>query len=411
MANPYDVDLHKHISHIVDGEIDSNIFESLDGLIEHMLPTGTIGFDPSEVMKRLYTEGENGMYDADTKSWINWPEGRQRAGCQEKELADFMNKLGEAAAPLVNDTEKKKVKTPRTWSSKFCNSAVPHGSCQRKPDIVLMNKPEANSTSIERWDDIFAAVEVKSSSESAKTLAQQLGQSARLMFGCQPDRRFVLAVAISGKSMNLTVFNRAGMFMSTFFDVHKKPELLVRIAVGLLFADRATLGFDPSLIWTRLDGDEKRTVKVNKNTYKILKVIHVECVIRGRATVVLKVQNEEGKILVVKNGWVDNTRVQKETEVLEDLNKRKVKNVPKMEEYEDKAVKNVKDRTDSILTELHEAGKISDALYQEYLKRVEVRDQVRIVLSPYGVPLTKFRSLRELISAVIDVVDGKDIWL
>jgi hypothetical protein len=55
---------------------------------------------------------------------------------------------------------------------------------------------------------------------------------------------------------------------------------------------------------TTVDTESKKSVTVNGNVYNVEEIVHYKPVIRGRATLCLKVKRD-GKTRVVKNAWVE----------------------------------------------------------------------------------------------------------
>ncbi|TDL27695.1 hypothetical protein BD410DRAFT_869098, partial [Rickenella mellea] len=195
----------------------------------------------------------------------------------------------------------------------------------------------------------------KSSSGARTEPFNQLGQGARLVFGSQVNRRFVYGVALLGPTMTLSVFSRSGRMTSVAFDVHEKPQLFLRVAIGILFLDHTCLGFDPNISLT----DNGKTIVVKDKTYQI--------VIR------------DGRTFVIKDSWVDESRINKEWELLELAND--VEGMARLEEYE-----------------LVKVNALAGADHG-----VEIRSHVRLVLSTFGSPIHEFKNKRELLGAFIDV--------
>ena len=136
---------------------------------------------------------------------------------------------------------------------------------------------------------------------------------------------------------------------------------------------------------------------VEGKQYRVDNVLHVENVIKGRATVVLQV-SYNGEPFVVKNAWVDCTRT-KEPEILADL-----KGLPGVvellysEEFPSTTVEDFE--------KLPPATEGFRALRGAQKERLRKRSQVRVVLSPFGTSLLDFKSLRELVQAILHIVEG-----
>ena len=145
--------------------------------------------------------------------------------------------------------------------------------------------------------------------------------------------------------------------------------------------------------------------------YLILEVLHVKATIRGRATVCFRVADcdDEDRELVIKDTWVYPGE-RHEAETLQDL--AGAKNIVKQEDVEYLEVLDAYgiDIQDTTQVHLHELeGSIPD-VELELLRSKDAKntlEHIRMVFSPVGTNLRFFRSAREVVSAMIDVVDGK----
>ena len=395
MAQAEEKETHRNIDHLVAGEIKGSVCMGLKGLDLLKLPDKAIKFDPDAVFESIKEEG---VLYRDGR-WLDFPDSATQAQ-REGELEKIFNNIGDAVAKYRG------VRGRRQWSSRFANTHVEHDRCERKPDVVLMNTKYTDTKVKVGWSRIFVVTEHKAgTSATMEDVLQQLAHTSRLIFGTQQDRRFVLGIALLNNSMTLVVFNRGGVLASDTFDVHSSPERFVRIVGGLLFADRVHLGFDSSMRLTEVDGRIGRYVDINRTRYAVEEVIHVESVIRGRATVCLKVKFDE-QTYVVKNSWVDVTRKPKEPDIMAILEG--VRGVPTLVSHEYLRTKRDSyDTTTSDIDALEAKGTITKDYASVCRKKLDERQQLRVVLSPFGSHLREFRSLRELLHAMIGVVDGK----
>ena len=222
------------------------------GLVESKLSNENIGFDPKEVLEEL-SKGRRPLYRKSTQEWVGLP-----FNGSEEAVALYLQKVADAVRPHVS----KDGTDPRTfhWSAQFSNKPVPHPSCQRKPDLVLLGDTPATG-----WDAIKSMTELKARKDKGHGDAfDQLSQSARLIFESQPNRRFILSSMLLTFKAKLVLHDRLGVLVSKVFDVHKEPELFLRVFIGLMFASDAALGFDPTM---SLAGEE--FILVNGNKYTI----------------------------------------------------------------------------------------------------------------------------------------------
>lgn len=296
-----------------------------------------------------------------------------------------------------------------------------------------MNQRDANVKKAPGWDKVLAIVELKLGRKPEQDPVEQLAQYARLVFGEQPDRLFLLGVTIIRTKMTFVVFNRSGLFVSDSFDVNEHPLRFVRV-VAMMFLDREYLGFDPRFDYTPVDGKPSRTITVNGETYNVQEILYIESVIRGRGTVCLSVKPKKGsENLVVKSSWVDVTRQLREPQILEDL-----KDVPGITRLQNSETVDYRTRTDFDGTKVREvtipqlSGKEDRRTRQtmnqtinrrkkekekviqernEQSERIENREPVRVVLTPLGTSMLKFKSLRELVRAMVHIVEGSFVFL
>ncbi|TDL13486.1 hypothetical protein BD410DRAFT_735314, partial [Rickenella mellea] len=184
----------------------------------------------------------------------------------------------------------------------------------------------------------------------------------------------------------LTVFNRSGSVSSTKFDVHEHPDLFLRVAVGILFLPDQYLGYDDTIDLV------KNEIWVKGKAYPIDSVIYQEPSLRGRGTVCFKVVID-GKFGVVKDSWVDNSRVEKEWKLLEEA--KGVDNVAQMVDHEILQYRDADDSTER------------DLFFVKESRRTEIRTHVRLLVTPFGTPIYNFRNKRELLQAFIDIVKSE----
>ncbi|TDL15327.1 hypothetical protein BD410DRAFT_691355, partial [Rickenella mellea] len=192
-------------------------------------------------------------------------------------------------------------------------------------------------------------------------------------------------ISLLGTTMSLTVFNRSGAITSASFDVHEQPELFLRVAIGILFLPDAYLGYDQTV---DLINNE---IYVKGMKYQIDSIIYQEPSLRGRGTICFKVY-VNGKLYVIKDSWVDMSRAVKEWELLDEI--KGIANVAEVIDHEVVQIGNDEDSTArdlNLVTTSH---------------NVEIRNHVRMVISPYGSHIYQFRSKKELLHAFIDVIKG-----
>ncbi|TDL29062.1 hypothetical protein BD410DRAFT_892437 [Rickenella mellea] len=345
--------------------------------IHYKLPNSAIKFDPQTMLDALSEVGEGGrpsLYDSERKVWKNWPD---TSSPPPQKLADGEETIESRLASYISHVaehvaDRMKINMPMRWD-----------------DMVVLDRMGEDSEDAIKWDSIHARFELKCNNNRKKAKFELI-HCARLMFGHQVDRRFVLAVKLFGTTMSLMVLNRSGTVASADFDVHKRPELFLRVAIGLLFLDRTSMGYDPTI------SPARDTIQVNTNTYHIKSIIYQESVVRGRGTVCLEVE-KDGQTFVIKDYWLDDSRGNKEWTILDDA--KDVDHVTDLVEYEELEIGDVFDST---------ANDMHFAKVKRTKEKPETRQHVRMVLTPYGRPIWKFHNKRELLQAFIDVIDAHE---
>jgi hypothetical protein len=208
------------------------------------------------------------------------------------------------------------------------------------------------------------------------------------------------------------LFNRSGAFASDEFNVHDHPERFIRVVGGMMFADREAMGFDPTMKLTAFDETEpfEPYIEVDKIRYPIVEVLHVEKVIRGRATAVYRVKkpktdaNGKDEYLIVKNGWVDSRR-KKENEILAELSD--VPYIPRVVGYQ---ISDDQSTSKADFNEWRNRNPRSNVDIVVMAERVDCRKEVRVAITPVGASIADFRSLKELVHVFITIVDGKQYY-
>ena len=404
------VETHEEVDYLVSEEIKGACFRGITRLEETIFQNNKINLVPAAVLEDL-SKGSDPLYDSQKNAWVDWPRiyGRlQTSGMRENAIANCMNRIAAAVGRRMGAAT-----IPREWSAKFANTPVPSKRCSRKPDLVLMDTVKADSPAKkQKWTGIHSSGEDKGSQHLGKAL-EELAEGARLIFGSQPDRDYVLGFITHQDNMMSVVFNRSGVFISDAFDVDENPERLIRIVGGMVLATREQMGFNPTMKITPYGDTEPHTpyVEVNGNRYEVVQLLHLECVIRCRATVCFKVKKkvvvedengvtvERDKFFVVKNGWVDYSR-EKEPSILQALNEKSVKGIPTVEESQLFA-----ETTNRIFLKL--CAYMSPEGREKLSKLLEVRQQVRVVMGPVGSSILEFGCQKELVHGFLKIVESE----
>ncbi|KAH8113473.1 hypothetical protein DFH11DRAFT_1510273 [Phellopilus nigrolimitatus] len=341
------------------------------------------------------------MIDAFPGAWVQWLANNPGGLSREEQIADYMNKMGDKIRGLYSIPSNE---DSHVFSARFRNKqpANPPVSCVRKPDICVLNSAISDLPDGKvNWEHLRAVVEHKESLNPVAFQAayEELLNYARLIFASQPNRRFVLGMAILGDYATFFYFDRAGVISSDRFHIHENPEKFLRVIVGFLFASNTDLGYDPTIFLK--DGKGFITVKGKK--YEIERIIYVESSLRGRGTVCY-LAILDGKKYVIKDSWVDISRQSPEHQILKQL--RGVAGVPTIAAYEVVKIGQEKDTTKRFRKFLKKTKFFNarELAWRRILAIAENREHRRIVMTPYGDSLETFSSLIELVSGIRDLV-------
>ncbi|KAH8102336.1 hypothetical protein DFH11DRAFT_1735668 [Phellopilus nigrolimitatus] len=413
--------------------------------LQHMASKANLARDCIDPLKKVLEHLKGKCLYRDGK-WVNWPvTGKPGA---EPHIVTYFNKVVDEARSFL-DPAYKKSSNDRVFSDRYREIALNSTTAERKPDIVVLSREDAEREEKGSWAGVYGFGELKSNPTFPLNMVEVQGaQYARLCYSHQEDRRFVVSFCLFDDDMELYVFNRAGIRVSTRFNVHSSPEDFLRVIIGFLVSEEYYIGFDPSFFTdTRPSKPAMSTsaassssepgkasppeaplvnapeataagpsmappanpstkskkpltraatkrlcVKMNGKLYRILETIHVDPVICGRGTVCFMVQGEgDDYVSVLKDSWVDRSRPLKESEVLQDI-----KTIDGVSRFVDHEIVHfsingqiIKDTTDSDLLDDED---------------VVIRDHHRLLITPYGKGLEDFDSLTELVSAFKDYV-------
>ncbi|KAI6004882.1 hypothetical protein EDD15DRAFT_2107761, partial [Pisolithus albus] len=213
-----------------------------------------------------------------------------------------------------------------------------------------------------------------------------------LVFLDQPWRRFVLGLSVVKQQMRVHFYDRSGCSISPPFDIHSNPHTLVAILTAVMFGPRQCVGFDPIVnVWLILPLQvSRRKVIYNSTCANVPDSVPEELEDR-RGTVVYHARRL-GQMYIIKDHWVENPSQEKR---MMDL----VKGIPSVptliDHWEVEIFPSVVDTTSRYRSEKS----------LPFMKGK--RTHVRAVMSPCGRPLTKFRSKRELVTGIRDILVGK----
>ena len=277
----------------------------------------------------------------------------------------------------------------RSWISQYCNQILPGSPIKRKPDIVLL---DVNHEEPVTWRNIRAITEVTRSKTEVDRMVDTINDKTYIMFTTQFNRSFVPMISIFDKRFRLTVTDRQGQLRSIVYDLsgpHPNHALhLIHLLATLCFGSLGAIGYDPSIITN--SRDETTAIICDKVTYNVVHCIYAVQGLVGRATHVFLVESND-KQFILKDSWIEESRPCSETRHLKRI--QGVQGVPVLQHGWDVNIKN----------EL-----LSTWLIRKGNYGIQERSRVRrrLVSPSIGVPISQFKTKKELISAFRDITQS-----
>lgn len=331
-------------------------------------------------------------------------------------VQDWLNNMADslAVAHGISVPSNMVDRSDRAFDSRTATQAAKGSYMNLKPDICLINRAEKHDGTklvAERlhWRNVFAIIEITSSdSKKLSRLLKQIQQKAMCLFDVQPQRRYTCALALFGNSPNVmftfVVVDRSGMLytkpagLSTY-----NAMFFLRIIFAFCFAKPQTLGWDPTM---RLDPKTHEVVAINvtgvfegrenvTRTFEVVRLLHSSPILYGRGTRVWIVKDETGKFFVMKDSWILTGRILSEIEFIQHIGRL------------------IQGEEDGYLFQhscptycIGQENVWSTDIIRGKLPGSPTRVQRRIVTGPIGDPITSFRSKKEFVSVLLDIVNG-----
>ncbi|KAF6760717.1 hypothetical protein DFP72DRAFT_1062463 [Ephemerocybe angulata] len=172
------------------------------------------------------------------------------------------------------------------------------------------------------WSNVSAVLEVKREKvkDQMTVIAKQVALYCRQMFMHQPNRNFVRAAIVTERSVCFVHFDRSGLYLTPYIDIHDDPYTFVRLIVGLTACNEAVLGFDTTVQWV-VDQQTGRRISGTVESYDektMTKTCYDLCMtsdpfirpsIRGRGTTCYHAIHPVTKqAVVIKDSWRTKSR-------------------------------------------------------------------------------------------------------
>ena len=376
----------------------------------------------------------------------NLPDSDKR----EVQWANYLNAISDVVEQLTL-TEAK-----RRWVAVYADKPVPNSKMLRKPDIALIpldlqkvwRGKEFIRDSEVHWSMLCSTGEEKGKDEARTSkaeysldnvsgiygfypcpdiltldsAAQQIMDRAYFMFGSQPNRRFILNLSIAGTQMRLTQFNRAHILHGDYFDAELVPNYrrLLRIVIGLMFCTNEDVGYDPTItVKMSATEDPVYYVTAGEKKYRIAKTLFRSDYICGRGTIVWRAVpadcvdlEDESQWVTIKDVWADASRVHMEDWFLRRARDAGItEGVPELLWGGVVPFGRAGDATDRHSSRVDQPTPVpvehEQPVDQTRPKVPKVnRAHRRLVFKNCGIPITQFRTKKELLEVLIELIQS-----
>jgi len=319
----------------------------------------------------------------------------------EVEFSGWMNELAQAMSSATGSPVR------RLWSHHTCNTPPVGALVPCKPDLVLLD-----TTYLARiqdlniatdWALIRAFAEVTSEMKTPQRMHDTVKNKSFLTFNCQPARRLAISLSFNGAGeMALTLADREGLLRmpETLLLPDGGPDvslMLLRMLGILMFGTDIDIGLDPHCEVDDFTGKVK-AITVDKTRFEIEKEVYSLDSLVGRGTQVWVVKRStDQRRFIMKDAWTQRNRIDSEHKFLTKIRSSdlpdSIKNsLPMIMCGGDVTINGVCDDNSYYRSRL--GGSRTHRIHQ------------RFVCEPIGEPLTAFRTKKEFISAIIDVIHG-----
>jgi hypothetical protein len=328
----------------------------------------------------------------------------------EKNISDWLNTIATALETVYREENYGKklgsyisldgtrVDPPKkSWSHKQSGSPLKGSKISRKPDVILVDSDLKQVV----WQNVQGLCEVtRTELPKNTTIKDTIFQKSYIMMTSQDNRCFVPSLSFSCDSFTFTVCDRSGAVYSDTQKVKAYPAILLRIIVGMMFGRPSTIGYDETIECD--DAGKATNIIVEGRRYQVQEELFKSKSMRGRATRCWGVWNGEDEHPVIKDSWVDLRREQNEIETLKYIQAQGLasdKGLPQLVHGEDVPLPCGGYDSKPICVKDYTSRRRTDDWE-------EIRVHRRLVMGPKGRHIIAFESLKELIGAFIDVVEG-----
>jgi len=315
---------------------------------------------------------------------------------KEKEMADWLNQITTILGEIS------KCEPLRLWSDRSCDTPPIGSPIKRKPGLILLDKKYYNELQDPNkqtdWAFIRSFAEVTRSPEASKQMTDTINAKSYLLFLCQHDRRFTLALSFTGdRSVRLTVADREGIIRWNKSLVvgqsRQHAQLFLRILSFLSFGSPVDIGLDPNV---EIDHTGKCVaITVEGKRFVVVEIIYSLDSIVGRGTRVWVVTHGT-MCYTLKDSWTQHKCVDSELLMLEKmlLDDKLTGRVPTLFCGGEVKINGVVDCTGRYREDLPGWSSMSQCIH------------CQLVCTPIGEALTEYRSKKEFINAIKSIISS-----
>jgi hypothetical protein len=370
------------------------IILDVPGFVEHIFPDECLPLPVDDLVEALTgIRGSNALFEQRTLRsaagvWPTFPPFDEAEPDNfATDLAVFLNRVGDAMRDVCRLAGGTVPKKRRRWSSAYAGDRPLSQFClSDHPAMVLFDA----KTEEEGWPTVLSTAElVLGDDVDMASSLHRLIHNASDVFYNQDNRRFQVGLTIAARTARLVLIDHCGVVAAEFFDVHERPDLLLRTIAGLMLSSPPTIGYDPS-ITTLKNG--QRQIRVAQDVYDIVARLSISHDVRGKATVCWHARRD-GSDFVIKDTWTDRASSFTESDMLELA--KDIPGITKLVARETVMINHAVDSTEALRS----------IVTGENL--VGVRHHQRLVLTPFARSIRYFRSKKELISVFVDAIEGQ----
>ncbi|OJA20645.1 hypothetical protein AZE42_11155 [Rhizopogon vesiculosus] len=299
----------------------------------------------------------------------------------------------------------------RYWSAEFASTPIPDLHNSQKPNVALFNYE--NKETPKTWKDVLSFLEHTVSNLMMRhDLPVLLGSTTKayLIMREQLWRCVIVYFTISTDFLRTHYIDHSGLIMSRPVNIHSYPVLVTEAIGTVSLADLKLLGFDDTIhMCTHCRGSHTNLADgamgwVYDNSgkqYSIMEVLWKSQGVFCEGTACYRIRDPDDRMdYAMKDCWVTEEKRYHEVDVL-----KKVKGIPNVVELMDHWDVKFGDQDDctSLIRQQYDIP-LKDRGDDSFCNRYHWR----LVMKPCGVPLSHFRSRKELICAFCDFVIAHD---